>query len=86
MGSNFDDGIILGWTQATDLLTADSQSNIGTYDDYRLLGYGKTDSSGNILIGSILANPLTRPFGYTGSWNDGTQTIYATDGRVTKVV
>lgn len=86
MGNSFDDGIIVGWTASTDAVVTDALANYASYDDYRLLGYGKTDASGNLLTSALVENPMKTPFGFTGNWNDGTQTIYAANGRITKIV
>jgi len=87
VATSFTDYLIIGWTAATDTFTQDVYANRFTYDDYRIIAFVKTDSSG-ILRGVIVYGRYTsfEPMGHTGSWNNGTQTVSTTNGRVYLVV
>jgi len=45
--ANTNNFLIIGWTQSSNAKTVDFRTNSGSYDDYREIGYIRTDASNN---------------------------------------
>ena len=87
VAASFSSYLIVGWTSSTDTFTADTYANRFSYTDYRIVAFVYTDAD-KILRKTILygRNVAHIPMGFSGNWNDGTQTVYAKNGRITKTV
>jgi len=84
------DFIIIGWTQSSNTKTADLSTNSGSYDEYREIGYIRTDASNNFKGCTVYGqgDVAVVPFGETDNNkqfvdNSGnTHTVRMADGLV----
>ena len=85
IGASFDDELILGWDSNPTDITLDALANSASYDDYQRVGYAKTDSSGYIKAAVKYGDYVNRPFGVSGTIENGSGFAYVANGLVWRI-
>jgi len=87
LGNSFDDDLIIGWDNFPVNETFDALANAASYVDYEVVGYAKTDASGNLVAAVKWSDHINRPFGPQGSFAnpDGSGFVYYEHGLIRRV-